>query len=91
MSRFDWFVGHLECPHCRAISAADASTGMYTYLRDLEDEYATISRQIEQELELMHATADTPDMDLIKLARSKRIERLLKHQRELAEKLGKAA
>ena len=40
MARFDWFVGDLECPHCRAISPRDASTEMHTYLRDLADEYA---------------------------------------------------
>jgi hypothetical protein len=34
MSHYDFFVAHLECPHCGAISPKDASTELYTYIRD---------------------------------------------------------
>jgi hypothetical protein len=37
MAHYDWFAGHLECPHCHVISPDDASTEMHTYLRDTDD------------------------------------------------------
>jgi rubredoxin len=51
---FDYFVGNLKCPVCGAVSEADESTNMQTYIRDEPDlAYLGVGHPLEIKTETM--------------------------------------